>query len=208
MPHTIQFIATVLSGAMTLSLITYGVWFVLSFGEERHNYMPPLWWGQYKTFFPGDMFLWVSVGYGAALNRYHDLTSPPWLPAWSGIIIGFVVGVVLFFVQFSAEEKADPDAIWIWVAPTRVWHQFFIWWIGITLVVSLVVPVLTALVSGDLRTPSTGLTLAFLVVYLLHLLYDAVHPPLKEPNKPVHAPLGREYRSAVLERFLRGIYPH
>lgn len=199
-------VVTAAFGTLAFTGTVYFVWFYLSYFEVRTS-NPPFWRGQFKTFFPGDVFLGAAIGLAYAVAKNHTLHGPSWLPA-SGIILGFMVGALLFFFQFSPEEKADPNAIWIWAAPTRVWHQFFVWWVGIALVMWLVVPVVTTLVSGDLRTTSAVLVPVFMVVYAGHLAYDGLRPPEKVPGKPVHAPLRPELRSDRLEEILSKVYPH
>ncbi|HRF28657.1 MAG TPA: hypothetical protein PL051_03405 [Candidatus Saccharibacteria bacterium] len=199
-------VSTALEVAFSVCVVIYGVWFMLSYFEDRSS-NPPFWRGQFKTFFPGDVFLALAIGFAITTVLVNQLNIPAWVPV-AGAVAGFAVGVFLFFVQFSSEEKADPEAIWIWIAPTRVWHQFFVWWAGITLVATFVVPVLVAVVSGSHRSALALLTVVFMAVYVGHLVYDGVHPPEKVPGKPVHAPLKQEYRADWLEELVRKVYPY
>lgn len=189
-----------------LYAVFYGGWLVLAGLEERPG-PPPFWDGQFRSFIPGDLFLWAAMGTSIALYAENELSRYAWLLPVGGTL-GLAVAAVLFWSQFSEAEKAHPDAMWIWIAPTRVWHQLFTWGIGITLFAAFVVPVLVAYAGGQVRSAGPLLVLLFLAAYASCMVYDATHWAEPIPDRPIHAPLKERFRADWLTRFVSFLYPY
>lgn len=171
-------------------LFIYGMMFGLRFFlEAAPSRWLPLWDKQYKTFFPGDLV--ALIPFLAAVLTLASTTlsrqSGWWQnPVWHlcAFVFAGAVAIVLFNFQISPEETEAG----LKGAPTRVWHQLIIWWLGLFLGVSLGVPVLFAL---DGWTVLRWVVLAGAMVWAALLVYDFFHAiPFEEwnPERPIHAP--------------------
>ncbi len=108
---------------MYVAVIAYiygGMWATSKFEPRKHPW--GLWRGQYRALFPGDLGLGLALVAGVALMWSTNDTTPWWWKLVS-LILGLALGIVLFLFQISPEEKVDGRMF----APTRIWHQLFIW---------------------------------------------------------------------------------
>lgn len=150
-----------------------------------------LWDGQYRALFPGDFGLALAFVAGYALARSVKVRPPRWWRTVS-VFAGLAVGAVLFTYQISPQEYVEG----VMFAPTRIWHQIFVW--GLLSVVTLrhIAPGVWAAVMhpdhGHLRC------LVFiclgLAVWVGCGFWDATRGNFLDPAYPIHAPWKAEYR--------------
>ena len=108
---------------MYVAITTYiygGMWATSKLEPRKHPW--GLWRGQYRALFPGDLGLGLALVAGVALMWSTNDTTPWWWKLVS-LILGIALGTALFLFQISPEEKVDGRMY----APTRIWHQLFIW---------------------------------------------------------------------------------
>jgi hypothetical protein len=95
-------------------VIFYGGWlFVASF--EARVALPPIWGGQYRAWFPGDLFLLVLLAVAVVYCTEHVSVS-----GWTtllGLVLGLIVGLAMFRYQITPRELADQ---WLMFSPTRI----------------------------------------------------------------------------------------
>lgn len=176
----------------------YGGLAAASLLEERSNPWS-LWHGQYRALFPGDLGLALALVVGFALV---DSTKARTAHAWKvfAMVTGLAVGAVLFAFQISAEEHVRG----VMFAPTRIWHQLFVWGLLTALAVAYIVPgVLLALFQPSLRHALLLLLLAVgVAVWVACGVVDAGRGSFLDPAYPIHAPWKPMYQE-LWRRILR-----
>ncbi len=97
-----------LSVSLVLNLGFFGGWFALSKLEDRAK-PASLLRSQYRSFFPGDVCLWTGIGVSFAAVQTRSIEAV--MPWWFWFVLGLVVAALLFTMQFTDEEKRQPDAM-------------------------------------------------------------------------------------------------
>ena len=185
-------------------VIFYGGWlFVASF--EARVALPPIWGGQYRAWFPGDLFLLVLLAVAVVYCTEHVSVS-----GWTtllGLVLGLIVGLAMFRYQITPPELADQ---WLMFSPTRILHQVVIYTIGVFAFVRFVLPAAWSIVKNGIA-PSAGCLVVVGVIgivgYALCLAYDWTHPiEAWDMLHPIHAPLAEQYLTDFIKQSVATLY--
>lgn len=185
--------------------VFYGGWWYMSSLEIRQG-QPPIWGGQYRAWFPGDLFLILFLAASVVYYQERGISVAGWVQIVAPIA-GLAVGVMMFRFQISPEELADP---WRMFAPTRLWHQLVIYTIGVYAAIRYAIPAV-----WSIATEGVGVSLGWvvmlgilgIVMYVACLVYDATHPLTQwNPDRPLHAPLAERYRTPAVVKTVMAAY--
>ena len=184
-------------------VIFYGGWlFVASF--EARVALPPIWGGQYRAWFPGDLFLLVLLAVAVVYCTEHVSVS-----GWTtllGLVLGLIVGLAMFRYHLTPREFDDQ---WLMFFPFRVPQPAVIYTIGVFAFVRFILPAAWSIKSGI--APSACWLVVIGIVgaigYVACLVYDGTHPiEAWDMLHPIHAPLAEQYRSDFITKLVTTLY--
>ncbi len=170
----------------------YGGMLLTSLLEDRHRPLP--WWrGQYRALFPGDFGLALALVAGVALAEQASVSTATSWRVFS-VVGGLALGLVLLKYQITPEEIARG----VMFAPTRIWHQVFVWGFLSAGALAYIVPGLWKAAAHYNRSYDALLALMALglAIWLGCAVWDGVRGDFVDPERyPIHAPWRPEIRA-------------